>query len=158
MNETASTAPNARLSAERTDRKQRQSTYAKKGYFTIFPQVANFSLKCYATNETIAETELDIMRFANPSNMKPSLYAEDLLIKRIRCGVVFKEYALNNIFNESLDTSIRHSMREFWKNKKEGNQHDPTFHTTSLHRLRGHNISSKQTNPTGSDPQSQFGK
>lgn len=64
----------------------------------------------YATDEVIAETTSEVTRFAQPSNMTPYQNADELVTKTLRCGDVYEEYGVKNIFIESLDSSIRHNM------------------------------------------------
>lgn len=113
MNKTASAVQNARLSAHSTDEEHSRSTRDKKRYFNTYPQVANFLLRKYGTDEVIAKSECDIMRFAQPSNMTPSPYAEKLVTKTLQSGDLYEEYVLNETFLKGLDASIRNSMREY---------------------------------------------
>lgn len=58
---------------------------AKNRYFTAYSQVANFLLKeKYATDEVIADTKSDITLFVQPSNMKSSQYAEELVTETLQ--------------------------------------------------------------------------
>lgn len=68
------------------------------------------------------------------------------------------EYAINEIIIEGLDASIRRSMREYLRGKKEENIHDLAFHATSFPRLQGQDLASKRTNPAATRPQTNFGK
>lgn len=71
------------------------------------PQVLNFLLKNFATGEIITETEFAITRFALQADMNLSKYTEKLVRKILCCGDVYTEYALNEIFIEGSDLSIR---------------------------------------------------
>lgn len=123
---------NARLSADGTGKRHSQSTSSKKRYCTTSSQVATFFLKKHATSEIIEQTLSNITRFVQPSNMILNQYAEELMTKILWSGDVYEEYTLNEIFIEGLDASIRHSVRESWKNKKNANLHELAFHATSL--------------------------
>lgn len=102
----------ARVSAECTSQKKNdQWANDKIGDFDTYPQVVNFLLTKYATDESISETESKITRFAQPPVMTPYKYAENLVKRTLRFGVVYKQYALKEIFIEGSDASIRHSMR-----------------------------------------------
>lgn len=68
---------------------------------------------------------------------------------------MYKEYALNEIIIKGLADSIRHSIRQYWENKKDGNLHDLMFHAKCLEILQGHDIKSKQTKLIGPEPQNQ---
>lgn len=134
---------NAHLSADGKGKKNSRLASGETKNFTTYPQVAMFLLKKYATDEVIVETESDITRSAQSSHMTPSQYAEVLVTKAFWCGDVYEEYAPIQIFIEGLVASVRHSMREYWENKKDANLHDPALHTTSLLRLQVHDVTSK---------------
>lgn len=76
MNKSASAMVNARLSADGTDKEHSRWTSGKKRCFTTYSEVVNFLLMKYAADEVIAETEFNITRFVQSSNMTPSQYAE----------------------------------------------------------------------------------
>lgn len=155
---TASAVLHAWIIAERLDKMYSCSASRKTRSFNIYPQLLNFLLKKYVTDQGIAETESDIPRFAKPSNMKPFQNAEELVTKTVCCGDVFGEHALNKILTGGLDVSIYDSMREYWKNKQNAKLHDLVFQATSLLQLQGHDVASKRTNTTESKHQKQRGK
>lgn len=66
--------------------------------------------------------------------MTPSQNADELVTEPLCFGDVYEEYAIIKIFVEALDTSVRHSMSEYWGIKKNANKHDRTFHSTFLPR------------------------
>lgn len=99
-----------------------------------------------------------ITRFTQPSGMTPSRYAEELLKKTLRSGVVYRKYALNKIFVDDLDVSIRYSMRKYWGGKRDPKLHPLALYATSLLRLQGHEISSKGINSSVDKRQTQRGK
>lgn len=86
-----------------------------------YPKVVNILLKKYATEEVVKETESDITRFEEQSNVMLSQYAEELVSKTHHRKDLYKEYALSEILIGGLDAPIRHSMREYWENKKDDN-------------------------------------
>lgn len=72
INKTAFAVPSRRLIAEHTDKKHSRSGSGKTGYLATYPQVRNFLLKKYATDEVIAKPEFTITPFAQTSCMIPS--------------------------------------------------------------------------------------
>lgn len=101
---------NARLSSERTDMKYSVLANGKMSYSTTYAQVVNFFSRKYAIAEIITETKIDITHFTQTSNNKPS---EELAIKTLQSGDVYKEYVLSKIFTKRLNVFIRHNMREY---------------------------------------------
>lgn len=63
----------------------------------------------------------------------------------IRCGDVYEEYALNEIFIEAPDLPIRRRMRKQQSVMKMATLHTLSFHATSLLNLQGRYISSNKT-------------
>lgn len=88
VNKAASAVLNARLSVDGTGKKYSRSATGKTRYFTTYLQVANLSLKTYATDELIAKIDSDNTRFQQPSHIVPSQFAEKLVTKTILCGDV----------------------------------------------------------------------
>lgn len=108
----------------------------KTRHFITYPQVVNFFLKKYTTDEVIAKTKSNITPFAQPLNMTPFQYAEGFVTRTIRSEDVYENHALNEMFIEGLDLSIHHKMCEYWEGKENANLHALEFHTTFLLRLR----------------------
>lgn len=77
--------------------------------------------------------------------MMPLQYDEEPLNKALRCRDLYAKCALIEKFIKTLDAFIRHTMREYWGNKKDTNFCDLASHATSMHMLPGHNVSSNQT-------------
>lgn len=90
--------------------------------------------------------------------MTPPQSIEELMAKTLDFRHVHEEQALNDIIFEAHDASIQDSMREYWANRMDANQHDLATHTTSLHLLYGHDVTSRQTKPTEPKPENQRGK
>lgn len=84
MDKTVSAVLNARFSVDGTGKKNSRPDRDKITYFTTFPQVVHFFLKKYATDDVITETAYDVTRFAQPSNISQSQYAEDPVTKIFR--------------------------------------------------------------------------
>lgn len=98
------------------------------------PTGSQLFTKKWATGKVVAETEPEITRLVQPSDMKPSQYDDKLVTKNLCCGAVYEEYALSKIFIESLDASIRHSVCEHWEDRNKANLHDLAFYATSRPR------------------------
>lgn len=79
---------NAPFSADCTGNKHSRSSSGKTKYFTAYSEIVILLLKRYAIEMVIAETGSDNTRFAHPSQMTPSQYAEQLVTKTLRCGDV----------------------------------------------------------------------
>lgn len=127
----------------------------KQGTLPPTQKEVNVVLENHTTNELLAKTESNITRFELPSNMTTSRYPEELVIKILCCADVYEEYALNEIFIECLKSSIRYTLREYWRGKKAANLHDLAFQATSLLKPKGHNIKSKRTTPAANKQQHQ---
>lgn len=83
------------------------------------------------------QTDLNFTHFAQPSNLTSTPYHEEQVTKIFRCEGLYQEYALNKIFIEALDASLRHTMREYCRDKNDANLHDIAFHATSYLVCRG---------------------
>lgn len=75
--------------------------------------MVNSLLEKVATVEKFAETESSITILTQPAGMNLLLYAEEFVAKTLRCGDVFEKYALNEVFTNGLDSSIRKRVREY---------------------------------------------
>lgn len=58
----------------------------KEGTVVIYCEATEYVLKTYDTDEEIAETDADIIRFTQPSNMWPTEYAEALWSMVLQCN------------------------------------------------------------------------
>lgn len=128
MAKTVSAVLIVRLSDDGKSEKHSHFDSGETRYFTTYPPVDYFLLKKNATDEVITKTESDTTPFVQLSHMTPFQYAEELVTKTLCYGELYQEYALKEIFIEGLDASIRHRMREYWRNKNDTNLHDLTFH------------------------------
>lgn len=59
------------------------------------------------------------MRLLRPSKMTSYQYAKEMPSKTIRFEDVYEKYAFIEIFIKALDAWIRHSIQEYWRNKRE---------------------------------------
>lgn len=136
MKKSASAVLNTRLASKHKTR-TRIPSVKKTTTLTTYPQVVSYLLQTYATDENIADTKDEITMFSQPPNKTLSQYAEELVAKALRCGDVYKEHDLNEIFIEGLDKSIRRSMRGYWASRETASLHGLAFHATSLLKLNG---------------------
>ena len=67
-----------------------------------YPEVVNFLLRTYATDEVIAEAVGDVTSFRQSSNMTEEVYSNHLWDKALRCGTVFSDRRLKSLFTEGL--------------------------------------------------------
>lgn len=135
MNNTAFAELHARHSPKRANKKLIRLTNVRTRTFTASLQVVVFLSKECVTKESLAETELKIMRFAQPSDMTPFQYAKKLVTNTLPCKDEYEKYTLDEITIKGLDVSIHHSMRETWRAKQKVNLHDLAFYATALPRF-----------------------
>lgn len=131
MKKPAAAALNSRISLPSKSHRRH-----KEGTLTTYCEVVNYLLETYATDDVIAETDAEILRFTQPPTKSPTEYAEALWNKALRCDRVYDEYVLKGIFIEGLHESIRHSMRSYWGSRKNATVHDLARHATSLTNLQ----------------------
>ena len=67
-----------------------------------YPQVVNFLLRTYATDEVISEAVGYVTSFCQSSNMTEEVYSNHLWDKALRCGTVFSDRRLKSLFVEEL--------------------------------------------------------
>lgn len=114
MNKTAFFAVlNERPNTECMDKTYSRMTDGKSKYSTTYPQVGSFYLKKYATNEVNVEIKSDIKPFAQPSYMKSSHYAKELVAETLHRERVYEEYAFVEIFIKGQNSSIFHIIRGY---------------------------------------------
>lgn len=83
MTKTAFAMLDASINANDIGRSYSRSASSRMRYLAIFTPALKFSLKKYATDEIVAETESNIMRFAQPSKMKLYRYTDKLVTKAL---------------------------------------------------------------------------
>ena len=76
-----------------------------------YPEVVNYLLRTYATNEVIAEAYAEVTNFLQSSRMSETEYGDRLWEKALRCGNVFSDSRLKLLFAEGLLPAIRTQMR-----------------------------------------------
>ena len=67
-----------------------------------YPEVVNYLLRTYATDEVISEAVGDVTSFRQSSNMTEEVYSNHLWDKALRCGTVFSDRRLKSLFVEGL--------------------------------------------------------
>lgn len=136
---------NARLSAYFTNRRSIQKKTVKSGKIRTCPNVVDFVLGNYATDEILEETELANRQFAQPARRRSLQCVKELVRMNPRCGDRFEKFAINERFTEGLDQSIRLIMREFWGACKEATLLHLSFHASLMLRVRGKDALPKRT-------------
>lgn len=116
----------------------------KRRYLTADPQVANISLKKYATNEVKAKTESDTHSPCTWTRHKFGSNCRSVYCKTIPFCDVCEIYAPNEIFVYGMVQSTRHCVRECCESWKKANLHDLAFHAISLLKLKRRDLSTKQ--------------
>lgn len=77
----------------------------------FYPELVNYFLKKYVTDQAIVEYDVAIFRYMQPAHMTLQQYAEDLVAKSYKVADVCDEGTLEDVFIESGDASILHSIR-----------------------------------------------
>lgn len=95
------------------------------------------------------------MSFAKLLNMTPFQSADYLVRKPLLNGDVYEDYALNKKFSKSFWCINLFQQARVLREEKDFNSHDLTFHTTTLLRLQGHDVSSERTSLTRPKPRNQ---
>lgn len=119
VNKTVSAVLKVRLNVDGTGKIHSRSASGKMRYFIAYPQVIIFLLKKYTTNEVIAKTVPEITRLVQPSYMTLFRNAEKQVKKTPWRDNKYDKYALYEIFNEGLNASIYHSIRENRESKND---------------------------------------
>lgn len=76
-----------------------------------YPEVANYLLKKNATDQAIAKYCDATLRYMQQNNMTPQQYTKNRVPNSCKVAYVGTEETTNDIFIESVDTSILHSLR-----------------------------------------------
>lgn len=84
----------------------------------MFCHVFNYLLKNYATDNVIAEAEVDITRFRQKDGMNMTPYAESLWEKAVHCEQAYDESRLKGILMNGLYNSFCFSIQNFWSANK----------------------------------------
>lgn len=93
-------------------------------------------LETSATDDVIAKTDAEIMKFTQPFNLTPIEDAELHRAKTLRCSRVPDEYVLNINHIEGLQDFIRQSMRSSGSSNKHETLQDLARLAPSLSNLR----------------------
>lgn len=68
-------------------------------------------LQAYSTDENIADVEDEIYMVFQPPSKTPAQYAKDLTERAFRCGGVYEQQYLNEIYMKRCSKPISHTMR-----------------------------------------------
>lgn len=71
------------------------SRSVEKGRLTSYCQVVNCFLNTYATNDIVAEADVDTIIYKQLQDLNAVDYSQSLLTKDLRSGSVYDEYRLN---------------------------------------------------------------
>lgn len=96
---------------------ERISTRKQRVNLTPYPEVVNYLIHTYGTDELIAEADGEIKQFRQRSRMVHSQYSKGSWTNEHKCGTVYTEDGLKGIFIEGLHETIRESARNFGEYK-----------------------------------------
>jgi len=77
---------------------------------TTYPQAVNYLLRTYASDDVIKTSDAEIRNFAQGTRSETE-FAHALYDRALRCGPVYKEMTLMNIFVDALSPSIEKNVR-----------------------------------------------
>ena len=78
---------------------------------TSYPQVVNFLIRNYATDEVIAEAYNEVIGCKQVATMNELRYSQLLWDKALRCGTVFSDLRLKSLFADGVSEVIRAQVR-----------------------------------------------
>ena len=76
-----------------------------------YPEVVNYLLRTYATDEIIAEAYSEVTNYIQSTGMSEMEYGDRLWRKALRCGNVFSDDRLKSLYAEGLLPAIRVQVR-----------------------------------------------
>lgn len=85
-----------------------------EGTITTYCEVVTYCLSAYSTHYDIAETGVELTTSKPPPNMNPVDYSQSLWLKALKCGSVYHESMLKDMFIEGPHGLIRHGMSAYW--------------------------------------------
>lgn len=91
-----------------------------------------YLLKKYATDQAIAEIDAAIQCYVHLSNMTSQQYGYDVIDESFKVADAYDKSTLNDVFIESLDASIRHSLCSLWPSNAQADLTDIAFEARSL--------------------------
>ena len=80
---------------------------------TTYPEVVNFLLQTYATDDVIAEAVTDVENLKQSTAMTEQEYSDELWKRALRCGTVFSGDRLKGYFVEGLLPALRGQVRHY---------------------------------------------
>lgn len=84
-----------------------------RNFWRSYPEVVNYLLKKFVTDQAFVEYDATILRYMQPTNMTSQQIADDLIAKSCKVADVYEQSTLNDVSIEGVDASIRHSLREY---------------------------------------------
>lgn len=76
-----------------------------------YPQIVDYLFKKYKTDKAIVENDVAILLYVQPTNTTPHHYADDSTAKSCNLADMYDESTLNDVLIESIEASIRNSLR-----------------------------------------------
>ena len=97
----------------------------REDILTSYCQVVNYLLRTYADNQTISNTNAEIVRLTQRDDQSPIAFKNYLWQKMTRCGCVYSQDQMINYFTEGCKSTIRSLVRRKL-------EEDPTISLTKL--------------------------
>lgn len=91
-----------------------------------------YLMKNFATDETVAVHDDTILRYMQPSTLTEQQYAGDNIAKLCKVADVYDKSTVNDVFIESVDSSIQHSFSSYCATHSQADLTDIVFHTKSF--------------------------
>lgn len=85
----------------------------KRETLRSYPEVVNFLLQTYATEDAMCEALEDVQNCRQPSNMDEGTFSQLLWSKAARCGTVFSTNRLRSYFIQNVHRGIRGQVKLF---------------------------------------------
>lgn len=92
-----------------------------------YPKLVNYLLKKFTNNEAIGKMDSAFLCYAQPTNMTPTKYGDDLYAMSGKATDVFANSTLNYNFIEKVHSSICHSLHKYWDTHRHVDGTDFTF-------------------------------
>lgn len=102
-------ASNARSSLKQTS--SSNTHRAKERMLRKYRDVVHSLLQTYDTNDVIADADVALTRYVQPSTISAAQLWKALVTSLLRCGEVYDDYVRKEIFIKGLHKSVGHSMR-----------------------------------------------
>lgn len=97
-----------------------------------YPEMISYSLKKYATDQTITKYDAAVLRYIQLAYMTSQQHAHDLVAKSYKVADVHDEETPNEVFIKRVDASIGNSLRHYWAQNPQADLTDIMFQSKSL--------------------------